>query len=199
MKIRKITAICVLAAMLVCLTACGSQELPAAENTGAETEGTSEVTEAEQKAEQGQEMQTESGTQTAPDQTEVAQGPVSVTIYDSNDDATALIQETVEIDALTPENLAAALTERGILKEDIRVLSVEQSEKDGQKVLDIDFSQEFGSHVRNMGTAGETMIMGSVTNTFLSAYGCEKAKITVEGQTFSTGHKEYTGYSGYYE
>lgn len=201
MKMRKIIAICVLTAMMTGLFACGSPEPAGAENSGDTEEKNTVTTEVGQKEEQGQEMKVESAIQTPADGTEnkAAQGPVTFTLYNSNDDATALVQETVEVDALTKENVLAALIECGILQDDIRILSLEVADQDGEKVLNIDFSQEFGSYVASMGTAGEYMIMGSVSNTFLSAYGCEKVKITVEGGVLSTGHQEYTGYYGYYE
>ena len=200
MKMRKIIVTCVLAAMMTGLFACGSPEPAGAENSGDTEEKNTVTTEVGQK-EEGQEIKVESGTQTPADGTEneAAQEPVIFTLYNSNDDATALVQETVEVDALTKENVLAALIECGILQDDIRILSLEEAEQDGEKVLNIDFSQEFGSYVASMGTAGEYMIMGSVSNTFLSAYGCEKVKITVEGGVLSTGHQEYTGYYGYYE
>lgn len=200
MKMRKIIVTCVLAAMMTGLFACGSPEPAGAENSGDTEEKNTVTTEVGQK-EEGQEIKVESGTQTPADGTEneAAQEPVTFTLYNSNDDATALVQETVEVDALTKENVLAALIECGILQDDIRILSLEEAEQDGEKVLNIDFSQEFGSYVASMGTAGEYMIMGSVSNTFLSAYGCEKVKITVEGGVLSTGHQEYTGYYGYYE
>ena len=109
------------------------------------------------------------------------------------------MQETVEVAALTPENVLAVLIERGGLQGDIRILGFEQAEDNGTRVLNIDFSQEFGTYVGSMGTAGEWTIMGSVCNTFLNAYGCEKVKITVEGGVLTTGHKEYKGYNGYFE
>lgn len=202
MKMRKIIATCVLAAMMTGLFACGSQEPAGAENTGT-IENTTVTTEVGQEEEQGPEMAVESEEQSLSDNTEreevEVQAPITFTLYNSNVDATALVQETVEVDALTPENVLAVLKECGILKDDIRILSLEESDQDGMKVLDIDFSQEFGNYVGSMGTAGEYMIMGSVCNTFLSAYGCEKVKITVEGGVLSTGHREYPGYSGYYE
>lgn len=200
MKMRKITAVCILIAMLAGLSACGSKELPAADNQDTETGEQSTVT-TETGQNEGQEMKAESGTQTSDDQTEgeTVQESVSFALYNSNDDATALVQETVEVDALTPENVLAELIGHGILTDDIRILGFEEAENDGKNVLHIDFSQEFGSYVGSMGTAGEYMILGSVCNTFLNAYGCEKVKLTVEGGVLSTGHNEYSGYFGYFE
>lgn len=200
-KMKKITAVWILMAMLAGISGCSKEEtLPPAE-----AEGTTTVTtEAEQKEEPGQ-VTTGTGSQenvAAQSDTEGQAGEsnaVSFSLYSSNDDATGLVQETVEVAALTPENVLAVLIERGGLQGDIRILGFEQAEDNGTRVLNIDFSQEFGTYVGSMGTAGEWTIMGSVCNTFLNAYGCEKVKITVEGGVLTTGHKEYKGYNGYFE
>ena len=200
-KMKKITAVWILMAMLAGISGCSKEETP----PPAEAEGTTTVTtEAEQKEEPGQ-VTTGTGSQenvAAQSDTEGQAGEsnaVSFSLYSSNDDATGLVQETVEVAALTPENVLAVLIERGGLQGDIRILGFEQAEDNGTRVLNIDFSQEVGTYVGSMGTAGEWTIMGSVCNTFLNAYGCEKVKITVEGGVLTTGHKEYKGYNGYFE
>ena len=200
-KMKKITAVWILMAMLAGISGCSKEETP----PPAEAEGTTTVTtEAEQKEEPGQ-VTTGTGSQenvAAQSDTEGQAGEsnaVSFSLDSSNDDATGLVQETVEVAALTPENVLAVLIERGGLQGDIRILGFEQAEDNGTRVLNIDFSQEFGTYVGSMGTAGEWTIMGSVCNTFLNAYGCEKVKITVEGGVLTTGHKEYKGYNGYFE
>ena len=200
-KMKKITAVWILMAMLAGISGCSKEETP----PPAEAEGTTTVTtEADQKEEPGQ-VTTGTGSQenvAAQSDTEGQAGEsnaVSFSLYSSNDDATGLVQETVEVAALTPENVLAVLIERGGLQGDIRILGFEQAEDNGTRVLNIDFSQEFGTYVGSMGTAGEWTIMGSVCNTFLNAYGCEKVKITVEGGVLTTGHKEYKGYNGYFE
>ena len=200
-KMKKITSVWILMAMLAGISGCSKEETP----PPAEAEGTTTVTtEAEQKEEPGQ-VTTGTGSQenvAAQSDTEGQAGEsnaVSFSLYSSNDDATGLVQETVEVAALTPENVLAVLIERGGLQGDIRILGFEQAEDNGTRVLNIDFSQEFGTYVGSMGTAGEWTIMGSVCNTFLNAYGCEKVKITVEGGVLTTGHKEYKGYNGYFE
>lgn len=67
------------------------------------------------------------------------------------------------------------------------------------KALDLDLNQAFGNALGSMGTAGEYMTLGSLCNTFLDAYGCEKIQITVEGNTLETGHTEYPGYLNKFE
>lgn len=200
-KIRKLTTVLALMAILAGMTACSKEEAA----PPAETEGKTTVTTETEKKDEPNQVTAGTGTQenntVVSDELSQAEEDtaVSFSVYSSNDDATALIQETVEVSALSPENVLAVLVEHGALQDDIRILGLTESEDNGQKLLNIDFSQEFAAYVKSMGTAGEYMILGSVTNTFLSAYGCDRLQITVEGGVLSTGHNEYSGYYGYYE
>ena len=124
---------------------------------------------------------------------------VDIQLYVSNDDATEFVSESVKIDELTPENIVNALVQKSVLPSDIQVLKCEEQIVDGVKSLDVDFNEAFGAYVCSMGTTGEYYTIGSVVNTFLDAYGCEKVKITVEGNTLETGHAEYPGYMNRFE
>lgn len=122
-----------------------------------------------------------------------------ITIYTSNDDATAFVAESVKIDELTPENIVKVLIEKSVLPSDVQVLKCDKQTIDGVKSLDADFNEAFGAYVCSMGTTGEYYTIGSIVNTFLDAYGCEKIKITVEGNTLESGHAEYPGYMNRFE
>lgn len=122
-----------------------------------------------------------------------------ITVYMSNDDATEFVAESVKIDELTPENIVNVLVQKSALSSDIQVLKCEEQTVDGVKSLEVDFNEAFGAYVCSMGTTGEYYTIGSVVNTFLDAYGCEKVKITVEGNTLETGHAEYPGYMNRFE
>ena len=122
-----------------------------------------------------------------------------ITIYTSNDDATAFVSESVKIDELTPENIVKVLIEKSVLPSDVQVLKCDKQTVDGVEILDVDFNEAFGAYVCSMGTTGEYYTIGSIVNTFLDAYGCEKVKITVEGNTLETGHAEYPGYMNRFE
>lgn len=124
---------------------------------------------------------------------------VEINAYVSNDDATAFVAESVKIDELTPENIVKVLIEKSVLPSDIQVLKCDKQTIDGVKSLDADFNEAFGAYVCSMGTTGEYYTIGSIVNTFLDAYGCEKVKITVEGNTLETGHAEYPGYMNRFE
>ena len=124
---------------------------------------------------------------------------VEINAYVSNDDATAFVAESVKIDELTPENIVKVLIEKSVLPSDIQVLKCDKQTIDGVKSLDVDFNEAFGAYVCSMGTTGEYYTIGSIVNTFLDAYGCEKIKITVEGNTLESGHAEYPGYMNRFE
>ena len=124
---------------------------------------------------------------------------VDIQLYVSNDDATEFVSESVKIDELTPENIVNALVQKSVLPSDIHVLKCEEQIVDGVKSLDVDFNEAFGAYVCSMGTTGEYYTIGSIVNTFLDAYGCEKVKITVEGNTLESGHAEYPGYMNRFE
>lgn len=124
---------------------------------------------------------------------------VEINAYVSNDDATAFVAESVKIDELTPENIVKVLIEKSVLPSDVQVLKCDKQTIDGVKSLDADFNEAFGAYVCSMGTTGEYYTIGSIVNTFLDAYGCEKIKITVEGNTLESGHAEYPGYMNRFE
>lgn len=124
---------------------------------------------------------------------------IEIKVYVCNDDATAFVSESVKIDELTPENIVNALIEKSVLSSDVQVLKCDKQTVDGVESLEIDFNEAFGAYVCSMGTTGEYYTIGSIVNTFLDAYGCEKVKITVEGNTLETGHAEYPGYMNRFE
>lgn len=117
----------------------------------------------------------------------------------SNDDATAFVSESVEIAELTPENIVNALIEKSVLSSDVQVLKCDKQTVEGVESLEVDFNEAFGVYVSSKGTTGEYYTIGSIVNTFLDAYGCEKIKITVEGNTLETGHNDYPGYMDRFE
>lgn len=201
MKVKKIAALLLTTAILAGLCACSGKEAASAgeEGSSAETEQNETVgTVTEDKDTQGQEMNTGSGSK---DNNAVSQesGPMSIKVFCINEDATQMKEETVEIESLSPENVLNALIQKEVVPADTAILSLKESEKDGEKVMDVDFNQVFGDYMNGKGTADEYLIMGGICNTFLNAYGCDKIYIMVEGEVLTTGHKEYTGYQNFYE
>ena len=153
----------------------------------------------EKQDEQSEADQVEDDSDKKENQTVREDESTEITIYTSNDDATAFVSDSVKIDELTPENIVNALIEKSVLLSDVQVLKCDKQTVDGVESLEIDFNEAFGAYVCSMGTTGEYYTIGSVVNTFLDAYGCEKVKITVEGNTLETGHAEYPGYMNRFE
>ena len=153
----------------------------------------------EKQDEQSEADQMEDDSDKKENQTVQEDKSAEITIYTSNDDATAFVSESVEIAELTPENIVNALLENSVLSSDVQVLKCDKQTVDGVESLEIDFNEAFGAYVCSMGTTGEYYTIGSVVNTFLDAYGCEKVKITVGGNALETGHAEYPGYMNRFE
>lgn len=105
-------------------------------------------------------------------------------------DANFLNFEAVDtsIKLLTYENVLKALVEQEILPQDVKILSFGNTVVDGEKMLEIDFSEEFSTFIKNQGTSGEFLTLGGVVNTFLYAFGGEKVMITVDGGPLATLH-----------
>lgn len=134
--------------------------------------------------------------QTSNAQSDSSQTGVNIKVYYSNSDASGFENEEVSIESLSSDEVLKALVGKGVLPVDVSLLSFKEFEKDGDKVLDIDFSEEFNTYIKTLGSSSEYYIVGSVCNTFLDAYGCDKVHITVDGEIFATGHAEYPGYMG---
>lgn len=118
----------------------------------------------------------------------------NITIYKSNENADGFDTETVSLDALTPENIMAALIDAGVVPSDVKVLDFKQEED----TITLDLSKTFEEYINQMGTAGEYATVGSVVNTYLDAYDAKAVSLLVEGGTWSTGHAEYETLQGRY-
>lgn len=122
-----------------------------------------------------------------------------ITVYCANEDATAFNTKETQIETLSPEDVLYSLVSEGVLTADVEILSFTTTEVEGVKSIDLDLSDSFASYVSGMGSTGEYYTIGSVCNTFLDAYDCEQIKITINGETLSTGHAEYPGYMTKFE
>ena len=126
-------------------------------------------------------------------------------LYLPNDtaDGFLVVRETVEA---TPQGIVDALMARGVLPEGTAVDAfeahsdgVESREGDvasyevGDVSLALDLSEEFLSALENAGASGETMVLGSLVNTFLTAYHAVEMTLTCGGAAVETGHGVYDG------
>lgn len=112
---------------------------------------------------------------------------VRFTIYTPNENADGFYETLIVINELTAQNVVDELIKENVLNEDIAVNS---ERLDGTQLV-LDFNSAFRDQLVTYGTAGEQMMIGSVVNTFLSAYGVESIMITVDGQILESGHVIY--------
>lgn len=129
--------------------------------------------------------QTETPVQETPDASPVA-STVECKLFLPNDSIDGVEEKTVTVEN-NAQSVMDALIENGAAPEGTRVNS---AEVDG-KTLKLDLSKEFGDAVKSTGTAGETMYLVSLVDTFLVFYDCDQLVLTVEGQTLETGHQVY--------
>ncbi len=145
--------------------------------------------EEEPKEEQIQEEETAGETKA----TEEMQPQKEAVICYGRDWNSGLTQETLQVPEITPEVLLGALARHNIVPLlDTRVLSMEEREQDGQKVLYLDLSESFGEYMRTMSEEAECIIASSVVNTFLANYDADAVYLTVEGETLETSNAVYT-------
>ena len=96
----------------------------------------------------------------------------------------------LNVTEITPEGVLEELQLHNVLSDNV---AINHLEVDGAQ-LNLDFNRAFADLVCSTGTAGEMMIIGSVVNTYLSAYQSSKVEyvlITVEGSAWESGHVIY--------
>ncbi len=120
-----------------------------------------------------------------------------LTVYAPDDMAESFVTTEVEIAALNEETVVEQLIEAGVLPEGTEINSFAQSADKTQ--LTADFNSAFRDHLNSMGTAGEYVILGSVVNTFLTAYDADSILITVDQESLETGHNIYDQPLNFYE
>lgn len=118
---------------------------------------------------------------------ETTEAPLSLTLFLPDDNAEKLEPKEVTVSEITAETILQQLILEGVLPEDVEInaFTCQSSE------MTIDFNAPFAQLMNSMGTSGEYMIMGSVVNTFLTAFGAERVTVTVNGGTLETGHSIY--------
>lgn len=114
-----------------------------------------------------------------------------VTLYLPDEQGESVVPTETEI-TVSGDNeaadLMAALAQAGAVSEDTAVNALEKDENNN---LTLDVNAAFAEALSGSGTAGETMIMASVVDTFLAYYGAASLLITVDGGTLETGHAIY--------
>ncbi|MBR3972346.1 MAG: GerMN domain-containing protein [Oscillospiraceae bacterium] len=112
---------------------------------------------------------------------------LTFSVYSANEHADGFIETQVETTEITVELVMEKLIDAAVINGDTALNSFEPVED----TLFLDFNSVFADQINSMGTAGERMIMGSVVNTFLSAFDGDFVMITVDGEILESGHVVY--------
>ena len=112
---------------------------------------------------------------------------LSYSVYVPNSNADGFDVITICTEEISSESVLTELKKQEVLPDDVSVRSF--CIDDG--LITVDFNQAFGDAVCTMGTSGEYMIVGSVVNTFLDAFGAESLCFTADGRILESGHTVY--------
>ena len=111
----------------------------------------------------------------------------SFTLYCGDENAEHFLSEEVRVVQISEAVVMEHLIASGVLPEGAAANSLTT---DGTQ-LHLDLHDAFRKYLLTMGTAGEHILIGSVVNTFLSAYKAECVMLTVDGEILESGHVVY--------
>jgi len=115
----------------------------------------------------------------------------AVTLFLPNDDATGFVEQSAALDGDSAQAVVDALSEAGALPGGVEVLSCSLNGTGQDAQLSLDLSAAFGEAMQSAGSAGETMALGSLTNTMLAYFDAQTLLLTCEGEPLATGHNVY--------
>ena len=152
-----------------------------------------DLTEAEQELHQGAEEQAEEQVEEEADKDEQERVPAEneAVIFYGNAGSYDLNREIVPIGEKTAEELVDALARHNIMSLDTKVLSFEEKEAAGERILHLDLSKAAGEYLKTMSREAECIILASVVNTFLENYEADGVFIAVNGKPLTTKNAEY--------
>ena len=108
-------------------------------------------------------------------------------IYYPNEDFTEFLHKAISLDALSAQAVLDQLIALGVVSSDVTVNDASLDETQ----LNLDLHSNFLTQLHTLGSTGERFVVGSIVNTFLSAYGAESVMITVDGDLMDSGHMVY--------
>lgn len=117
---------------------------------------------------------------------------IGVTVFVPDDQAEYLTAATVDIPEIgneeMPDTLIRGLADAGVIPEDVAV----QNFADADGALALDLSAPYLTALQASGSAGESMLLYAVVNTFFTHYeDAESLTLTVDGNVIETGHNLY--------
>ncbi len=130
--------------------------------------------------------------------TETSEG-IALHIYCGDELAENIVQKTVYVETVDEQTVMEELLAALEISGEVGLNSISfGTNQGGDKVVMLDFNQAFADYVKKLSSAGENIVMGSVTNTFLDCYQCELLLVTVEGKVLETNYNVYEEYLEYY-
>ena len=187
----KKTILCMVLISALALAACGNA--PSAEVTAAPSAEVTVVPE-ETKPVETEAAPSEIPTVTEePAETEEPTAIINVYVSDDMAEHFVIVQESA--DAVDENTVFDALKAAGTVPQEASLLSFTN---DGG-ALTLDMSGEFASYVCSMGTSGEYMLLGSVVNTYLTAFDAQTVTLLSNGNPMETGHNVYSEPLGFFE
>ena len=137
---------------------------------------------------------------------------MEITLYLPDEQAESFEEVTETVDA-TPQGVVDALIAHDALPQGVQVNSFSMEDngvetQEGDTVsytpgdtlrINLDLSQEFADAAASTGTAGETMLLGSLVNTMLKAYNADELVLTCDGSPLETGHNVYDAPLTFYD
>ena len=112
-------------------------------------------------------------------------------VYYSSGSTEELKTEKVELEEITPEAVLSALGSHNIVSIDTKLLSFQEKERVGEKVLYLDLSGTFLDYLKTMTKEAESIIIASIADTYLDNFQGTEIYLTVEGETLETGYRTY--------
>lgn len=116
---------------------------------------------------------------------------VELVLYYSNGTFDSLDSDIVEAEKMTAETIISALSRHNIVSLDTKVVSFEEEDIAGGKILHLDLSKAIDDYLRTMTREAESIIIASITDTFLENYKADAIYITVDGEPLTTPYAVY--------
>ncbi len=116
---------------------------------------------------------------------------IPIRIYHSDDRGENLCVSTARTEEITPEILLLNLSFYRMVPDTMTVQEFGKKNQEDGLLLTLDLPQEFQEYLSRLSGQEETLVMGSMVNTFLDAYQGTAILITVEGAALSTDYGIY--------
>ncbi len=188
----KKTILCTVLVLTLALTACG--KAPSAEVTAAPSAEASAAPTETKPAESAPAAPSEIPTVgEEPAETEDPGAIINVYVSDDTAEHFVILQESADV--VDENTVFDALKAAGTIPQEATLLSFSN---DGGAIT-LDVSAEFASVVGTMGTSGEYMLLGSVVNTYLTAFDAQTVTLLSNGNPLETGHNVYFEPMGFFE